>query len=131
MAVKGIERVRRNLRAKVQDIDVRRTEKAVYTVLSQGAAVSDTMTPIDTGTLINSRYAPQISQKPGRTVGRVGYTAAYAGAVHAAPGVMKGLPRPGSRGNYWDPNAAPGFLEKGFEKIKPSIPAILKAAYDR
>lgn len=131
MPVRGIERVKANFRLKVQDIDGRRTDKAVYAVLSQGAAMSDTMTPVDTSTLINSRYAPQIGHQPGKTVGYVGYTASYAGAVHDAPGILKGLPRPGGNGEYWDPNAEPQFLARGFEEIKPSVPAILKAAYAR
>jgi len=131
MPVKGIERVRRAYRLKVEEIDGQRTDKAVYAVLSQGAAMSDTMTPVDTSTLINSRYAPQISRQPGKTIGHVGYTASYAGAVHDAPGKLKGVPRPSGNGQYWDPNAEPQFLAKGFEQIKPSIPAILKAAYAR
>lgn len=153
MPVKGIAQVKRNYKALMQEIDGRRTDKAVYAVLSQGAAISDTMTPIDTSNLINSRYAPQIAQQKGKTIGTVGYTARYAAAVHAAPGTLKGQPRAdfgrtGNRseygpmrpvafgggtgvGNYWDPNAEPQFLAKGFEEIKPSIPAILKAAYAR
>ncbi len=145
MPVRGIERVKANFRLKVKDIDGRRTDKAIYAVLSQGAAISDTMTPVDTSTLINSRYAPQISQQSGKTVGQVGYTASYAGAVHDASGKLKGQPRADfgktragvafgggtGVGNYWDPNAEPQFLTKGFEEIKPSVPAILKAAYAR
>lgn len=129
MAVKGIEQVKRNFRKKIQEVDGRRTDKAVYSILSQGAGLADTMTPIHTSTLINSRYAPQIEQQPGRTLGRVGYTASYAGAVHGAPGTLAGQPRPDGSGSYWDPNAEPGFLQKGFDEIKPKIPAILKAAY--
>lgn len=129
MAVRGIERVKRNFRVVVKDIDQRRTEAAVYAVLSQGAAMAQTMTPVDTSTLINSQYAPQISQQAGKTTGQVGYTAAYAAAVHSAPGTLQGLPRRSGNGNYWDPNAEPGFLEKGFEEIKPEIPAILQRIY--
>ena len=134
MPVRGIKRVKQNFRMKVQEIDGLRTNRAVYSVLSQGAAMSDTMTPIDTSNLINSRYSPQISHAKGKTSGHVGYTASYAAAVHEAPGILKGEPRdpnnPG-RGDYWDPNAEPQFLAKGFEEIKSKIPAILKAAYAR
>ncbi|MCO7643267.1 hypothetical protein NJI34_41625 [Pseudomonas sp. S 311-6] len=129
MPVRGIERVKRNFRAVVKDIDQRRTEAAVSTILRQGRAQADVMTPQDTGTLLNSGYQPQISQQAGKTTGQVGYTAAYASAVHNAPGKLQGLPRRNGNGNYWDPNAEPGFLEKGFDEIKPSIPAILRAAY--
>lgn len=143
MAVKGLERVRKNLRAQAENIDKQRTDGAVYAILSQGAAMSQTMTPIDTTNLFNSQYAPQISHSNGKTKGRVGYTAHYAKAVHEAPGKLKGQPRADfgvtregvtfgggtGRGNYWDPNAEPGFLRKGFNQIKPAIPAILKEAY--
>lgn len=129
MAAKGIKRVKRNFRVVVKDIEQRRTETAVYAVLSQGAAMAQTMTPVDTSNLINSQYAPQISRQAGKTTGQVGYTALYAAAVHSAPGTLQGLPRRNGNGNYWDPSAEPGFLEKGFEQIKPSIPEILRAIY--
>jgi len=48
--------------------------------------------------------------------GRVGYTASYAARVNAAGGTLKGKPRPDGSGNYWDPDAEPYFLRKGFER---------------
>lgn len=129
MAVKGIAQVKRQFRLVVQDIDQKRTEMAVTAVLTQGAAMAQVMTPMDTGNLAQSQYAPQITQGAGRTVGKVGYTAHYAHAVHEASGVLKGLPRPSNRGNYWDPSAEPRFLTKGFEQVKPAIPRILKGIY--
>lgn len=116
------------------------SDSAVHNVLQAGAAYSDTMTPVDTSYLINSRYAPQITQSNGKTSGVVGYTAEYAAAVHNMPGKLAGEPRKefGNAGfgggtgvgNYWDPDAQPKFLEKGFEMVKPEIPAILKASYE-
>lgn len=129
MAVKGIERVRRNFRTVLKGIDGSKTEAAVYAVLKQGAALAQQMTPRDTSNLVNSQYAPQISQRQSRTSGQVGYTAAYAAAVHDAPGTLKGLPRALGKGRYWDPNAEPQFLTKGFDQLMPSIPAILKGIY--
>ncbi|OZI57668.1 hypothetical protein CAL20_09850 [Bordetella genomosp. 4] len=132
MPVKGIERVRRNLKVKVAQIAEGTTEGAVYEILATGAAQAQVMTPQDTGNLVNSQYAPQIDVKQGRVSGQVGYSAGYAEYVHDAPGKLKGLPRdpnnPG-RGDFWDPNAEPEFLTKGFEEIKPAIPAILKRRY--
>lgn len=130
MPVKGIAQVKRNYRALMDQVSGNRTETAVAAILSQGGAMAATMTPVDAGTLINSHFVDVQGGKQ-RTVGRTGYTASYAGAVHAAPGTLAGEARPGNRGNYWDPGGEPGFLEKGFEEIKPSIPAILKAAYAR
>lgn len=129
MPARGIERVRANYRRTVQKIARPATEGAVHAVLSQGRALADTMTPIDTGNLINSGTAPQIKVERGKVVGTVGYTASYAFAVHEAPGTLKGQPRPGNRGDYWDPNAQPRFLVEGFDQLKSSIPAILKAYY--
>ncbi|MCO2927647.1 hypothetical protein FA260_31600 [Pseudomonas aeruginosa] len=132
MAIQGIDRVRRNLRVAVENIAGSVSERAVYEVLSQGAAMAQTMTPIDTSTLVNSQTAPQITVGPNGVEGSVGYTAAYAAAVHEAPGTLAGQPRdendPG-RGDYWDPNAEPEFLTKGFDQIIPAIPAILRRTY--
>lgn len=129
MPVRGIERVRSNYKRTVQKLARTVSESAVYAVLSQGRAMADTMTPIDTSNLINSGYAPQIRQERGKIVGTVGYTASYAFAVHEAPGTLKGQPRPGNRGDYWDPNAQPRFLVEGFDQLKPSIASILRAHY--
>lgn len=132
MAIQGIDRVRRNLRVAVENIAGGVSERAVYEVLSQGAAMAQTMTPIDTSTLVNSQTAPQITVGPNGVEGSVGYTAAYAAAVHEAPGILAGQPRDEndpSRGNYWDPNAEPEFLTKGFDQIIPAIPAILRRTY--
>ncbi|MCF1756309.1 hypothetical protein L0G78_14730 [Pseudomonas aeruginosa] len=132
MAIQGIDRVRRNLRVAVENIAEGRSERAIYEILSQGAAMAQTMTPIDTSNLINSQTAPQISNGTAGVEGRIGYTAAYAAAVHDAPGTLAGQPRDEndpSRGDYWAPNAEPEFLTKGFDQIIPAIPAILRRTY--
>lgn len=59
MPVKGIDRVRRNLRVAVENIAGGVSERAVYEVLSQGAAMAQTIIPIDTSTLVNSQTAPR------------------------------------------------------------------------
>ncbi|HFH3145420.1 TPA: hypothetical protein ACGJTG_003196 [Pseudomonas aeruginosa] len=143
MPVKGIDRVRRNLRVAVESIAEGRSERAIYEILSQGAAMAQTMTPIDTSNLINSQTAPQISTGTAGVEGRIGYTAAYAAAVHDAPGTLAGQPRADfgktadgtafgggtGVGNYWDPNAEPEFLTKGFDQIESAIPSILRRTY--
>ncbi|WP_026384708.1 hypothetical protein [Achromobacter xylosoxidans] len=143
MPVKGIERVKRGFRIAVKEIGEGKTERAVYETLSQGSAMAAQMTPIDTSNLVNSQYAPQIDVREGKVSGSVGYTAGYAAAVHEASGKLKGKPRADfgktragvafgggtGKGNYWDPNAEPKFLTKGFDQIKGAIPAILKRVY--
>jgi hypothetical protein len=143
MPVKGIERVKRGFRIAVKEIGEGKTERAVYETLSQGSAMAAQMTPIDSSNLVNSQYAPQIDVKEGKVSGSVGYTASYAAAVHEASGKLKGKPRADfgktragvafgggtGNGNYWDPNAEPRFLTKGFDQIKGAVPAILKRIY--
>lgn len=127
--VKGIESVRKEMRARLQEIAGSKTESAVYAVLSQGAALADTMTPIEIGFLINSRYSPVIWPGREKISGRVGYIAEYAPYVHDAPGTMAGILRASGRGEYWDPGGEPGFLAKGFEQVMPAVPQILKSVY--
>ncbi len=143
MPVKGVARVKRNYKATVDRIAGEVTERAVYMILSQGGKMAAQLTPQDTGALVNSQYAPRIDMRNGKVIGAIGYTAAYAAAVHEASGKLKGQPRAHfgktregvefgggtETGNYWDPNAEPEFLEKGFEQLKPAIPAILKKLY--
>lgn len=143
MPVKGIQRVAKGIVIKLDEIDRVRTPAAVYAVLAEGGAAADTMTPVDTSNLINSRTAPMIDAKPGKVTGTLGYTASYAAAVHEASGKLKGQPRAHfgqtregvafgggtEKGNYWDPNGEPQFLKKGFDSILPAVPAILKGVY--
>lgn len=150
MPVRGIQRVKANFANTVREISEERSERAVYEILSTGRALSDVRTPVDTSTLINSGYI-DIQPGEGKVSGRVGYTAAYAEAVHESPGTLKGKPREDfgmtsnhsdagpqvpfsfgggtGSGNYWDPNAEPQFLSKGLEEAEPKIPGILRRNY--
>lgn len=129
MSVSGVDRVKGNVGNILIRASAEKSEAALYAILSQGAAIAQTMTPIDTSNLANSQYSPEIDVKAGKVVGQVGYTARYAMAVHEAKGVLDGLPRASGNGNYWDPDAEPQFLTKGFNQLKPSIPSILKEVY--
>lgn len=128
MAVRGIKQVKNNMRKLQAEIQGRRTEAAVYAVLSQGGAAAATMTPVDTSTLINSHFV-DIKADGNKVTGRNGYSAEYAAAVHSAPGVLKGQDRPGNQGQYWDPNGEPYFLTAGFDQIVADVPRILRNAY--
>lgn len=143
MTVKGIEKVKAGFDRIVGTIEETRTEAAIYAVLSEGGAIAQTMVPVDTSALINSQYAPQIEKSNRGMTGYIGYTAKYAGAVHEMPGKLKGLPRAhfgvtregvqfggGTlQGNYWDPDAEPQWLTKGFNELQPKIPSILERMY--
>lgn len=140
MPVRNIQRVKLNLKKAFEDIEGKKTQAAIYSVLSKGQSMAALMVPIDTGFLLNSAFGPVMV---GPAHGRVGYAAEYAKWVHDAPGKLKGQPRAHfgktragvefgggtQKGNYWDPAAEPQFLAKGFAQIMPQVPNILKAVY--
>lgn len=132
MPVKGLKEVRKNLSKAFQDISGPRAEKTLTEVLITAAGFAATMTPIDTSNLINSQYR-KITAYGTRVVGAIGYTAAYAAAVHDAKGTLKGTSTPRSksdpsRGNFWDPDGEPEFLRKAFEDsdARAAIDAVIK-----
>ncbi|MDT7836632.1 hypothetical protein [Aquabacterium sp. OR-4] len=92
------------------------------------------LVPIATSTLINSQYA-EVSMRGTALVGRIGFTAEYALAVHEAAGKWVGLnkPRPKRNGRdagfYWGPNdGQPGFLTEAAERAAPAIHKAMLAA---
>ena len=119
MPVKGLKEVRQQLKKTFGNIAGPLTEKALTEVLITAAGFAATMTPIDTSNLINSQYR-KIEAAKGMVSGMLGYTSAYAAAVHAKKGTLLGTETPRStsdpsRGNVWDPDAEPEFLRKAFE----------------
>lgn len=141
MAVRGAKRIVNNYRLKVKEISEQRTQEAVHSVLRAGSVAVQQFVPMDTGNLLQSQYAPQVITHTGKTVGHVGFTAQYALWVHEMPGKLKGQPRAdfgttragqdfgggSGRGFYWDPDAEPQFMVKGFDQINPM--QILEAIY--
>lgn len=131
MAIKvnGIESLNRNLTRIFDDISEKKARRAVAEACIIGQQYAVMLTPVDTANLINSRFI-EIQNTPSGFTGRVGYTANYAAAVHAMSGKLKGQPRSDfgttragvsfgggtGKGRYWDPDAEPGFLRKGFER---------------
>lgn len=149
--VMGADNVRKMFAKKVGEISGPMTEETVTRVLIIGGMYASALTPIDTSTLINSQYR-KVEKTLVGYAGEIGYGARYAEAVHDSPGTLKGQPRadfgrtsnrssvgpqrPTSFGggtgvgNYWDPNAEPGFLTKGFERDgKSEIEAVIKRSY--
>lgn len=121
--------VRRALRNLMDDITGPRSQKVITQALIVGGMYADLLTPQDTGNLLRSRFR-EVTPSGNGWVGRYGYTAAYAAAVHGASGKLKGQPRADfgktragasfgggtGVGNYWDPKGEPEFLTKGFER---------------
>ena len=123
MPAKGMQAVRSKLAKVFEDIAGPMTEQTLRKVMSIGGTYADALTPMATGTLLNGRFLKVDRMVDGWT-GRYGYIAAYAAAVHDAPGTLKGrnVPRnPATLGNVWDNGygangAEPEFLRKGFER---------------
>lgn len=137
MPVKNMGPVRSKLKATFEEIAGPMTEECITTVLIIGGGYADALTPIDLGTLVNSRFR-SVKKVGDGWHGQYGYTAKYAAAVHDMSGKLKGQPREdfgmtsnrsefgpkmpeafggGSHtGNYWDPMGEPQWLTKGFER---------------
>lgn len=113
--------------------DVQRRAAGVMTlVLNRGGTELGTLVPVDLGNLLNSQYK-DVQVERGAVHGRIGFTAEYAAAVHAAEGKLKGQPRPKrdgkDRGRYWGPHEGqPRFLALAFERAASDIKSILRGA---
>ena len=84
------------------------------------------MIPIDTGFLANSEFR-RVTKRGEGYEGEIGYGALYATFVHAAPGILKGVPRPNGNGNFWDPDGEPEFLAKGVQAfIEDELDALIR-----
>lgn len=118
--IKGIKAAQRRLDAVVEDVRTRRAVRAIKSAMFIIGAESALMTPMDTGTLVNSQFQETMINGT-RITGRIGYSANYAVYVHNASGIMKGLPRPNNRGNYWDPSGEPKFLTKAAERTRRQV----------
>lgn len=135
MPVTGITQRRKFTSDITKEIAEIRLERGVTAALMTGQAFASLLTPVDTSFLINSQFREIKVDKEKRVVGTVGYTAHYASAVHGMSGKLKGQPRGHfgktkdgkefgggtGNGNYWDPQAEPGFLTKGFEDNRQQI----------
>jgi len=132
MPVKGLKEVRQQLKKELANISGTLTERALLEVLIVASGFAATMTPIDTGNLIGSQFR-RVETSGTKVKGIMGYTAAYAAAVHDKPGTLLGTSTPRSksdpsRGNVWDPDAEPEFLRRAFEDpdARADIDAVIK-----
>lgn len=123
--IKGIKAAQRRLDAVVEDVRTRKAVRAIKSAMFIIGAESALMTPMDTGTLVNSQFQETMINGT-RITGRIGYSANYAVYVHNASGIMKGLPRPNNRGNYWDPSGEPEFLTKAAERTRRQVDDIIR-----
>ena len=125
--IKGYKKVRIGLENALKKKIPQNAERAAHVAGSIIGGYASLMTPVDTSNLINSQYRT-VKKEGKRVVAAIGYTAKYAAAVHNAPGTLKGKPRRTGRGNYWDPDAEPKFLEKAATENMDEInAAVMKA----
>lgn len=131
--VKGVKQVSNNINRMIDSFEGRRTVRAIYSALYYIGIESAARVPVDTSTLLNSQFRDVTTQGT-RIIGKIGYSANYAAAVHEAKGVLLGTktPRPvkageqpGSRGNVWDRTGEPKFLEKPAENARAKIHEII------
>lgn len=134
MPIRGVNTVRKNMQAVFKKIKGPMTEKTLNEVLIIGGSYADSMTPVDIGFLLNSRFR-EIKKQGNKWVARYGYTASYAAAVHGLSAKLRGQPRAhfgktragvefgggSGKGTYWDGPLGPGtaepeWLTKGFER---------------
>lgn len=125
--IKGIKEAQRRLDAVVEDVRTRKAVTAVKRASNEIANAAALMTPIGIGNLMNSQTT-DVMVNGTRITGRIIYSANYAVYVHNARGIMKGLPRPESKGGgrYWDPAGEPKFLTKAAEQTRRQVDEIIK-----
>lgn len=125
----GVKDVIRNLRLRRQTMgaSVERGIKLAALLLQRE---SQQKVPVNFGVLKNSAFT-RITGSGFGTEAVVGYTASYALYVHEAVGmVLKGQPRAGGRGRYWDPQgrAQAKFLEEPARTLGPEMRRIIQEA---
>lgn len=130
--VKGVDEVNRRINATLNRVGGRMTERFITEFIIVVAGYASAMTPIATGTLINSQFR-RVYATPTGVAGEVGYGARYAIYVHDAPGSLMGTetPRhPRRLGKVWGPNAQPGFLAEGLQQaVTNDLDTLLRRHY--
>lgn len=124
MPIRGLKEARQRTREAFGTIG-KKASRTMVEILIAGRSYTLMLTPIDSSTLVNSAFIDVRTRKNGVS-GRFGFTAAYAAAVHGMPGTLKGQPRPDGNGNYWDPDAEPEFVRKGFEDNRRQLDAVVQ-----
>ena len=114
MPVRGIPAAKRGMKRTIGQIKGPMAERTLTVVLITAGGFATLETPAEYGNLRNSQYRI-VKPYQGGMRGQIGYTAAYAAAVHAAKGTLRGKPRESGNGNYWDPDGKPRFLARAFE----------------
>ncbi len=138
-----IEKIKRQLREQIKEIS-KDAATAAYEIAITAEAYAVMDTPRDTGALINGYYV-NVEENPDGAHATVGNTERYAYWVHEMPGTLKGQPREHfgktsegiafgggtGRGEYWDPDADPKFLERALNDHKAEYMDIARKYLER
>lgn len=111
----GMRKLQSNFNKTVNDIDGKRSVRAVTSALVVGASQAAIYTPIDTSTLLNSQFR-EVSASGHLVTGRVGYSARYAVYVND-PSIPQ---------NFRRSSARKEFLRLGFEDARDEIDAVVR-----
>lgn len=106
----GVKESISQLNAVINDIQGRKSVRAIQSAILIGGTRAALYTPIDTSTLLNSQYR-EMFVNGSRITGRVGYSANYAVYVHDPNYPMK----------FRRATAQKEFLYKGFEDERATI----------
>jgi len=106
----GTTRITDRMPQFVANVVPARGARGMTQALIIGAAEAAVLTPIDTGTLLNSQFR-NVRTEGSRIVGTVGYTAEYAVPVHD----------PENPQTFRRESAEKEFLTKGFERSEDQI----------
>lgn len=123
--VSGLNKILKNLNKEIQKIEGNTRDGLVKVGLFVKAEAVE-RAPVEFGTLRGSAFS-QVSPNTyrGKPVATIGFTAKYAPYVHEAPMKLKGQPRPGNRGSYWQ-GGENKFLEKSVKLNIREIVDIIK-----
>lgn len=139
--VKGIDQTIAKLNRMIGDVKSVRIIRALYLASEQVLESAAVITPIDTSTLVNSRFI-DFDSSGNRITAKVGFSASYAAYVHDAPGKLKGQPRAHfgttrsgkqfgggtEQGVYWGPGGEPQFLKKLLNRLSHESLKLLQKA---
>ncbi len=119
----GLDAALKRINAEVAKVEGR----TVGGLLALGNVVlagSNRRVPREYSNLVASGYARKAQHN--RNAVEVGYTAAYALAVHEKVGMkLKGKPRPSGLGVYWGPRGEAKFLERSLRERSKDAASIV------
>lgn len=119
--VKGVNELKKNIQTYVGDKVPKAAERGLYVGLTLIENRSLEYVPLDTGSLLNSRFK-EIKQQEGLTIGRIGFVTAYALPLHS--------PKPGGKMDGWKPQPIGTIMYAKNQQPRPKTAANMQARQD-